>query len=378
MLSSCDCLIVGGGAIGLSIAYELARRGVQATVIDRGLPGREASWAGAGIIPPVNRLHALHPLDALRGLGCELHPHWSAALREETGVDNGYRRCGGFYLARSASEAALLTAWRTMTHEEGVTAELLTPQEAAELEPALRPLAASGELKRVGFLPEEAQIRNPWHLAALLAACKARQVQIWPNTELLSVDVRAGRVAEVTCATSQGEQTIACQRFCLAAGAWSRTVAAQLGVSIGVLPVRGQIVLFRCRRPPFVRILNEGSRYLVAREDGRVLAGATEEEAGFDKSNTAQAITELTGFASSICNELTADRIETTWAGLRPGTLDGMPYLGAIPGLSNAFLAAGHFRNGLQMSPATAVVMAQLIVNEPCDIDLAPFRVGRG
>jgi glycine oxidase len=143
------------------------------------------------------------------------------------------------------------------------------------------------------------------------------------------------------------------------------------------LPIRGQIVLFRCHEPPITRIINEGSRYLVPREDGRVLAGSTEEEVGFDKRTTAEAIADLTEFARDLVPALREATIEKTWAGLRPGSFDGLPYLGRLPGLMNAYVAAGHFRNGLFLSTATAVVMSQLIRGEQPEVDLSPFRVGR-
>jgi glycine oxidase len=136
-------------------------------------------------------------------------------------------------------------------------------------------------------------------------------------------------------------------------------------------------VLFGCERPPITRIINEGSRYLVPRDDGHVLAGSTEEEVGFDKRTTDEAIFELTEFARGVLPALADAPIERTWAGLRPGSFDGLPYLGRLPGLKNAFVAAGHFRTGLFLSPATAVVMSQLLRGQPPDIDLAAFRVGR-
>jgi glycine oxidase len=137
------------------------------------------------------------------------------------------------------------------------------------------------------------------------------------------------------------------------------------------------MVLFRCEQPPLQRIVNEGSRYLVPREDGHVLVGSTEEEAGFDKRTTPEVIDDLTEFAKSLVPALADAAIEKTWSGLRPCALDGLPYLGRLPGLENAYVAAGHFRSGLYLSAATAVVMSQLIRGEEPDIDLTPFRVGR-
>jgi glycine oxidase len=145
-----------------------------------------------------------------------------------------------------------------------------------------------------------------------------------------------------------------------------------------IFPMRGQMVLFRCERQPFKRVLNDGPRYLVPRGDGYVLAGSTEEEAGFDKSITAEAIAELTRFAIKLVPALRDATIEQTWAGLRPASYDGFPYIGRMPGLENAFVAAGHFRSGLHLSPGTAVVLADLMCGNTPAVDLTPFRVSRG
>jgi glycine oxidase len=137
------------------------------------------------------------------------------------------------------------------------------------------------------------------------------------------------------------------------------------------------MLLYRCPLPPIRRIVNEGSRYIVPRDDGRVLVGSTEEEVGFDQHTTAEGLADLAGFARSLVPALADAPIERSWAGLRPAPLDGLPYLGPLPGLANAFVAAGHFRSGLFLSPATAVVMSQLLRGEAPSVDLAPFRVGR-
>ena len=146
---------------------------------------------------------------------------------------------------------------------------------------------------------------------------------------------------------------------------------------IGIFPIRGQMVMFKCERPPITRIINDGPRYLVPRDDGRVLVGSTEEEVGFDKRTTDDALSELVDLARSLVPALREAPIEHTWAGLRPASFDGLPYLGPLPGLKNATIAAGHFRSGLYLSTATAVVLSQYLRGETPQIDLAPFRVGR-
>jgi glycine oxidase len=166
-------------------------------------------------------------------------------------------------------------------------------------------------------------------------------------------------------------------QFCFTAGAWTGQLLQNLGISLGILPIRGQMVLFKCPKPPISKIVNVGSRYLVPRDDGYVLAGSTEEEVGFNKQTTSDSIAELSNFARELVPSLASANIEKTWAGLRPASYDGYPYLGPLPGLSNAFVAAGHFRTGLYLSPATAVVMSQLMNGQTPAIDLTPFRVGR-
>lgn len=365
-----DVTIIGGGAIGLSLAWDLALHGRRVQVIDRGPLGREASWAGAGILSPASREHAIHPYDQLRGLAYELHAEWAAELQQQTGIDVGFRRCGGVHLARTPGEAAALAAWAGVLREEGVRAEALGRDELRELEPALQIEKLAG---RALFLPDEAQLRNPRYLQALAAACRQSGVVLSENAAATSVVLGGDRVIELK--SSAGP--IQAESFCFTAGAWTAELLAQLGVSIGVVPIRGQMVLFKAPQPIVRRIINEGSRYLVPRDDGNLLAGSTEEEAGFDKRTTAEGIAELADFAQSLVPALTDAAIEQTWAGLRPGSLDGFPYLGRVPGVANAFVAAGHFRSGLFLSPATAVVMSQLIRGERPQIDLRPFAVNR-
>ncbi len=368
-----DFLIVGGGVIGLSLAYELASHGATVQLIDRGPIGREASWAGAGILPPANLATAIDPLDRLRALSHQLHREWAVRLREETGIDNGYRECGGLYLARSAGEAASLHAFAEMLRELEIEISRLSPVEVVELEPGLREVA-SGQLKTAYSLPGEAQLRNPDHLKALRVACERRGVQISSNCEATGFDCSNGRLTAVQ--TDAG--LLHAERYCITSGAWSERLLKQLGIATGIMPIRGQMVMFKCETPPFRRVLNEGPRYLVPRDDGRVLVGSTEEEAGFDKRTTEEGVGELVALARQLVPALRNAPIENSWAGLRPGTFDGFPYIGRMPGLDNAFAAAGHYRSGLHMSTGTAVVLRQLMLGDNPEVDLSPFRVGRG
>jgi glycine oxidase len=369
-----DVLIIGGGVIGLSIAYELAGSGVHVQLIDRGDLGQEASWAGAGILPPVNRATTVHPYDQLRALSFCLHAEWASRLRDETGIDTGYRRCGALYLARTIGEAAALRGLYLTLREEQVAIERVAPADVALLEPALAPAVEARRFQAAYDTPEECQLRNRHHLRALIVACRQLGVDLVPHVAAEDFVLDGERLEGVR--TSAG--VLRAERYCLASGAWTEALLRRLGVPNGILPIRGQMLLYRCAQQPFTRILNEGNRYLVAREDGYVLAGSTEEEVGFDKRTTPAGLADLRSFAEALVPALAEAKLEKSWAGLRPATFDGLPYLGQIPALSNAFVAAGHFRSGLYLSGGTAVLMSQLMRGEEPDIDLEPFRVGRG
>lgn len=166
-----DCLIVGGGVIGLSLAYELAGHGLKVRLIDAGQPGREASWAGAGILPPAGR-DSDDPLEQLTALSNSLHVQWSADLLASTGNDNGFRRSGAIYLARDVEEAGRLEQFASLAESRGITAERLSAASLVELEAALLP---QGTVEAAYHVPDECQIRNPRHLKALLIGCATRR-----------------------------------------------------------------------------------------------------------------------------------------------------------------------------------------------------------
>ena len=362
-----DVIIVGGGVIGLSIAWELAGQGATVQILEQGGFGREASWAGAGILPPGNPQQAHTAEQRLRAHSHVRWPGWSRELRDATGIDNGFRPCGGLEVRRpggteTVAEAA--AAWRA----EGVEVEPLTPAALRALEPALHP-----EITSAHRLPQVSQVRNPRHVKALIAACAARGVELLPGRPVIDFEEQGGRVRGVRTLDGRYEA----ERVCVAGGSWTGRLLERVGLSLPIEPVRGQIVLLSLRAPLFRHVVEVGKRYLVPRPDGRVLVGATEERAGFDKQNTAGAVAELIRFAVDLVPGLAGANVERTWAGLRPGSPDGLPYLGAVPGLENLFVAAGHFRAGLQLSPITAVLMRQVILRQEPVIPVEPYACAR-
>jgi len=349
-----DVAVVGGGIIGLTCAYFLARAGLSVEVFDRGDLGKEASWAGAGILPPGNPERAATAVDRLRAIGSQRFPEFSAELRELTGLDNGYLRCGGIEFLDTAEVGEVLQLWDA----EGIAFERLTPAELRSYEPRIGDVEGEPYL-----LPGCAQVRNPRHLQALIAGCARVGVKLHPHTPIHNVTEardRAGRVL-------------------IAAGPWSESFLASTACSgPGVHPVRGQIVLLKTPSRTFTRVLMLGKRYLVPRFDGHVLIGSTEEpKAGFEKGNTPEAVADLIALATRTVPALQAAETVKCWSGLRPASPDGCPFIGPVPGWDNVFVATGHFRAGVQLSLGTATAITELFTGKPTCVPLAAFAVDR-
>lgn len=359
-----DVVVVGGGAIGLSIAWEIARRGADVTLVEQGRVGREASWAGAGFFPPGNLSNAASPHAQLRAFSHSLWADWTARLFEQTGIDNGYRVCGGLIVSFDASLADEIQQWR----DEDVSVERVAPDAVRNLEPAV-----TADLCDAYVLPTLAQARNPRHLKAVRAACAAAGVKFLEGCPVTAWERSDGAIL----AAQTGHGRVPGKQFVIAAGAWSSMLLAVAGCPVTIEPVRGQIALLQLPRPLFRRVIEMGPRYLVPRPDGRVLIGSTEERVGFVKQNTVAGVNGLLEFATSLVPELAEAEVERCWSGLRPCPTRELPLIGRLPEAQNAVVATGHFRSGLQMSPGTAVLVSELLTGEKTSIDLLPFAPAR-
>jgi len=357
-----DILVVGGGIIGLTAAYFLAKAGKTVEVLDRGELGKAASWAGAGILPPGNPARAATPIERLRAASVSRFAQFSTELRELTGLDNGYFKCQGIeFLA--PEDAYAVDLWKN----EGIRFHAWFRNEMTSVEP---PLGTTGY-----FFPDLAQVRNPWHLRALVAACEQLGVRLTPNVEVAGWQTNDGKICAAV--TLSGE-AIPAGQFLISTGAWADGLLKPLGWSPGVRPVRGQIVLFQAPKPVLKTVVMVGKRYIVPRSDGRVLVGSTEEpEAGFTVGNTPDEIQRLIEFTHELVPKLRVAPVEMSWSGLRPGTPDGLPFIGPIPGWENAMVAAGHFRSGVQLSIGTGEVVCDFLLGTSPRIPIDEFRLDR-
>lgn len=375
-----DVCIVGGGVIGLTLAYLLAKEKVKVTLIDQGDLGQEASWAGAGILPAGNPRRAKSPMGRLRAQAVSFFPDFSRELFELTGIDNGYWQCGGLELRASADELEKkrLQQLAQVEKGEGLSCTILDQKELQQLEPQL---AAS--LPGAVYFPGVSQIRNPRHLKALISACEIHNVRFERFTPALSMKLDGERITGVQTPNS----LISADKVVVAAGTWTTGILAELKWKPALKPVKGQIVLLNTlssdqqqtpeEKMVLRHILLMGHRYLVPRKDGRILVGASEEDVGFDKSTTSDVGELLKTLATETVPALTHATVEKQWAGLRPYSPDGRPYLGQVPGYEGLYVAAGHFRSGLQLSIMTGILMRDLLLEQPSIQDITPYRPDR-
>jgi glycine oxidase len=365
-----DCVIVGGGVVGLSLAVELHRHGRSVRVVSRHATRDIASWAAAGILPPPIA-RALHdPLEQLRDLSHRLYPRWCQQLTVESGIEVTYDRCGGVYLGRAPGERISLQAALRQWQQDGVRIETWTHEQLRTHEPNLANVPAS---TAICYLPDEGLVRPPRILKALRAVLQRAGVPVHEQVEAIGwPDMPQGAVG---VQTTLG--TLWARHVCITAGPWTRELLTLLGIDLPIEPRRGQIVLWRLPRPPVQRVINEGPRYLVPRHDGHLLVGSTVEDVGFENMTTEEGISELVRFARDLIPQLRQVEPVDQWAGLRPASLDGKPYLGPVPGHPGISVATGHFRSGIHLAPATARLMRQWICGESSDLDLSWFSITR-
>ena len=350
-----DVLIVGGGVIGLSCGVELARRGVSVRVLERDAVGARtgaASWAGAGMLPACSPDAARTPRDRLRAFSHELWDDWAASLEDAAGLRIGYERCGAVEVSHPDFGG--------------------DPAVAGGGGDATLPFL-SRDAAVVAERPDCGQVRNPRLLRALRSAAAARGT-VEEGAAVARVRVVKGTAVGVYRETGEA---VPAGAVLVCGGAWTGGLLEAARRAVPVRPVRGQMALLDAGARPFRPVVECGARYLVPRDDGRVLVGATQEEAGFRAETTAAGVAGLLDFARALVPALADVRVERTWAGLRPGTPDGNPLLGAVPGVAGLFVAAGHFRDGLQQSPGTAAVLADLIEGKAPPIPLGGLTADR-
>jgi len=365
-----DLAVVGGGVIGLAVAWRAALAGLRVTVVDPA-PGGGASWAAAGMLAPVTEVH--YGEQSLLRLNLDAARRWpsfAAELEDAAGRPVGYRTCGTLTVARDADDLAAIDDLYRFQQGLGLAVERLRGRECRGLEPGLAPGVRGGVLA-----PGDHQVDNRAMVGALLAAVARAGVVLRPArvTGLRVVGERARGVV------LDGGETLAAGAVVLAAGCHSGALDG-LDPSLlpPVRPVKGQLLHLRGPRqqPLAQRNVRGVEVYVVPRADGRVVVGATVEEQGFDQRVTAGAVHRLLRAATELLPDVEELELTETVAGLRPGSPDNAPLLGAS-GLDGLLLASGHYRNGILLTPVSADAIVELLTGGRTPAAIAPFSPRR-
>ncbi|KAA6187710.1 glycine oxidase ThiO [Thiohalocapsa marina] len=353
-----EILIIGGGVIGLMTARELAQAGERVTLVEMGGTGRESSWAGGGILSPLYPWRYADAVTALARWSQAVYAELCQTLLAQTGVDAEYLRSGLLIVDPDDTESALAWAAR---HQAAMST--LDAAGIAATEPELRTNAAEAM-----WMPEIAQVRNPRLTKALRAAVEGR-IRLREHEKVIEFRVEQGRIDGVR--TTGGD--LAAERVVVCTGAWTAQLLEKLEQAPDIRPVRGQMLLFAARPGRIRHVALFRDHYVIPRRDGRVLFGSTLEDAGFEKQTTAAAKEALYQMAVEAFPLLRRAPVEDHWAGLRPASPSGIPYIGQVPGVEGLFVNAGHFRNGLVTGPASARLLTDLVLGREPILPPAPY-----
>ena len=344
-----DVVIIGAGLAGLFTAQQLLAGGARVVLLERGTGARESSWAGGGILSPLYPWRYPDEVTALSQWSQSFYPDFCDQLHQDTGIDPQYTQSGLLMLDRDKKDT--VRAW-----QEKFTANVqqISSSEIQALEPTLTATSDSAY-----WMPEVAQVRNPRLLQALTAYVRSKGAKIKTCCEVTGF-LRSGN-ALVGVSSSRGE--FHASDIIVTAGAWSGELLDEAGFRPPpVEPVRGQMLLFKTEPGQIQRITLSAGHYVIPRRDGRVLVGSTMEYAGFDKTTTNQALNDLQKVAVSLYPVLEKAEIEMHWAGLRPGSTTGVPYIGQVESAPGLYVNTGHFRNGVVMGPASARKVAEMVL----------------
>lgn len=360
MLESNHILIIGGGVIGLLTALNLAPHVGAITLLDRSEAGRESSWAGGGIVSPLYPWRYSAAVTALAHWSQDFYPQLAEQLLARTGIDPEVHTTGLYWLDLEDEAQALDWA-----------GALQRPLSAVPIDAVYQQVPVLGAgYEHAVYMADVANVRNPRLVKSLKAALRG----------LANVDIRehcavSGFIRDgeriVGVSTEQGD--IKADQVVLTAGAWSGDLLKTLQIELPVEPVKGQMILFKCAHDFLPSMVLAKGRYAIPRRDGHILVGSTLEYEGFDKTPTDVALQSLKAAAVELLPALAQAEVVGHWAGLRPGSPDGIPFIGPVAGQAGLWLNCGHYRNGLVLAPASCQLFADLLLGRAPIIDPAPY-----
>lgn len=359
---SSDVTLIGGGIIGMLTARELNQAGVTVTLIEKNLTGQESSWAGGGILLPLYPWRQAEAVNCLVAASLKRYPALCDDLLEATGINPEWTPCG--LLMTQIHDFDLAYNWCS---DFGIALQTPPKTICSGLETGwLNPL----------WLPEIGHVRNPRLLKALKQDLVNRGVHLLENCVISGIHSKHSRIERVS--TDLGDFSI--NELIISAGAWTTELMATLLPDAtqhrpAIFPAKGQMLVFDAEPNTLNAMVMTESQYLIPRRDGKILAGSTVELAGFDKTPVPEIREQLFNFATKLLPALQHYPVSRHWAGLRPGTKHGIPYIGKHPDFTNLSINAGHFRYGLVMAPASACLMTDLILQRPPIVAPEPYQL---
>ena len=362
-------LVIGGGIIGCLTACFLRKQGADVVVLERGQMGQEASWAGAGILCPIHPWLYPDSFTHLIDASLDLYPEFQHQIEKDTGISIE-RYISGLMIPLFNDDK--INHWQAAlewSQRLGWQVDMLNQNQSLEHEPALSKWVTKSLLWR-----DVAQLRNPRLLQAALAWMDILGVELKQETEVSSLITKQGVVSGVQCVDGT---CVEADQVLLAGGSWSGVLAEQLGFALPVQPVKGQIVLLKGKPNIMHSIVKHDDAYFVPRKDGRILVGASMEFVGFERGNTNDVIDTLLQSMGKIMPGLKSLMIEKQWMGFRPGSPDGLPFLGPVQGIEGLWVASGHYRNGVALAPITAQLMSDWVMGQVPSMNMDDFMPSR-
>lgn len=346
-------LIIGGGVIGLAIARSLHKKGFRRiTILERGEIGKEASFAAAGMLAPQAETDKPDDFFHFCNESNLLYPKFAEELFDETGIDIELDISGTLYLAFHEGDVEEIRARFEWQKAAGLEVEHLSARQIKQAEPFVSPDVLEGL-----FFPNDRQVENRKLLIALKTYAELNEIEIVENTKVENLLIENDKIlgARTSDRTYSGENVI------IATGAWTSLIKADEIPLPKVTPIRGQMMSFHTAKRLFTRVIYSPRGYIVPRKLGKILAGATVEDVGFDKSVTNAGIEFVRENAVEISPSLAGLPVDENWAGLRPFAANGLPVLGRFPQCENLFIATAHYRNGILLAPLTAEILSDKI-----------------
>jgi glycine oxidase len=349
--------IVGGGVIGCSIAYHLRQAAADVVLLERGELAGEASGAAAGLLILPDRATAPGPFRDLCLASLEMYRELIPRIEKESGIDVRCLASGILVTAESPERVPMLRSFAEWQRKDGVNAEWVEGEALRALEPALGPRVLGAV-----YTKDDLNVDPGLVTQAIGRAAERARVEMRTGVAVSGFSQRGGRIVGVR--TSDG--AVPADAVVLAAGPWTGSLAAKLGFSLKTPPMRGQMLAYRTTKVRHAIWGEDG--YLVPKTGGFLFAGATVEDAGFRKHTTERGLAGLRAMAARLAPVLRHTEVASAWAGLRPGSEDGWPVIGRVPGCENVYVATGHFRNGILLAPVTGKAVAQMLLTGGTDV----------